>query len=222
METTEKTTFTPEPIATDWRSYNQALKAWKEYTDAASDLYDWICSFLNRDELRPTDFLSLVSLEPDVLIVELYKIKGGNPKGFELKQLVKLGLITNEFQSETLAALDAYHTARQKAESLFKYDISKVYNKEGFFTIDTDEFKKDLEEHFTTYTRSPLQTEALEQIKKFADVCNWFYTHGITKPRYGRRGLDMLMFSVKTADDRESFEPSPDVFKLKYWREALK
>jgi hypothetical protein len=220
METAEKTTFSPEAIATDWRSYNQALTAWRKYTDNTSELFDWILSFLNRDSFKPEDFLTLIGQEPEQFLVKLFELSGRAPKGFELSQLVKLGLIKNEVQAEVLESLQAYNNTRTEAEKLFRYDVIKLFQ-DQYFDL-TEDFKRDLEQHFTSFTTTAIQNEALEQINKLAEVCNWFVLHGIAKPQIGRRGLEQLLLSLRSSDDRLTYVPNLSVFKLQYWVQRLK
>lgn len=212
----EKKEFQPQIIGVDQRKKKEALRAWEALTDVSSDALCDIISFIDGEDMETEQFLNVVSLEPKQAITHLFELSGQTIEGTNTDVAVKIGLISNDYHSEVEKLLHSFHKAKREAERLFQFDLAKLRDEQGLFSL-TDEFRSALEEHCTVYTQSAKQNEALDKLKQLIDSLNYFSDAGMVKPAYGTNSLGPLMQGIQSTTDRKGFEPVLNLFKISRW-----
>ncbi len=218
--TTQKD-FEPQVVGINQRLQNEALKAWEKYIEASIDALCEVVSFLNEKDMETEQFISIAFLGPKQAIVRLYELSGQSFKGMNTDKLIENGIISNEYHSEVERYLNAFQQAKKEAESLFKFDLAKLRDEQGLFSL-SDEFHNALKEHCTVYTQSAQQNEALEKLKQLIDSLNFFSDAGLIKPAYGTNSLSPLMQGIRGNIEQKEFEPALNLFKLSRWNFLFK
>lgn len=217
----EKNDFTPAEVGTDWRSLKQAKDSWEKFTGITSELFDWVLAYTGQDEMTVDEFLSLVSAtEPKLVVAKLLVISGKAPLGMKPERLIELGIIDNEFEEEVFTSLNNFNQAKINAESLFRYKVEKLF-KDQYFDIDED-FQKELKNHFTVFTKSEEENQALEKLNELCESLNWFADAGIAKTKYGRAGLQTLLLAIGLNEDKTKYAPNRNFFGSLRWKNSFK
>ena len=149
---------------------------------------------------------------PEKILAELMKQKGVAPDGLKAEKMIELGLVEGNV-SEIVDNLRQMQIAKANANRLFKYDLSKLINEVGLFSL-TPELQNLIREHYTKYTASQTENDILDSLEKFIAVLNEFAKFGLVKPTLGRYGLNPLLNLINASEDRKSFRVILNGFKI--------
>ncbi len=208
--------FNPDIIGFELKEQTQALNAWRDLVEISTELLTQVINFLDKEDYPIKDFMELISLETEDAIIRLFRLTGNKYEGMDIKKLIELGLLNNIHAKDVKKNLSLFKNVYAKAIAMFNYDLSNLRNEYGF---DLDEsFQKALQEHFTVYTSSVEQNEALKKIKQITDGLNYFVKKGLVSTVAGTHGLNPILNGIELMPDRKGFEPKPKLFKLSKWK----
>lgn len=205
MEQQINNNYEPKVIAMNRKRYLEALTEWEKYVETASWLKAEITGFLNLEMMENEQFFKIIALDKDEIILELFRQSDKVPENINLQKAIELGIVDNEYQTQLNYTIEEFFKKRRYAETLFKYDLSKLSDEEGLFSI-TNEFKKTLTEKFTTYTRNEGETEVLKHLEQIRDSFNSLAKLGITKPNAGIIGLNRLLKAFRRNENGTGYE----------------
>ncbi len=213
--------FKPMQIGFERKQHEAALLAWNEYADSANWLLCEMVNFLETESMDPEQFLELIRLEPKEIILRLYELTGKIPAGIVLEKAVEIGLVSNESSALVESNISSFFKAKKEAERIYKYSLESLKDDEGLFVVN-DEFKTNLEKHFSTYTKSEKENEILVCMQQIIESVNKLADFGLTKPQSGINGLNIILNEIKVNKYELTYELNPGLFRGFIWDSRLK
>ncbi|MBT3383120.1 MAG: hypothetical protein HN778_17185 [Prolixibacteraceae bacterium] len=217
MKTKQDLDFKPTIVGINLKAQKEALSTWENLVEVSNETLIQIINFLDREDCSTKDFFELTSLNPKETMIRLYKISGNAPEGMSIEKLIDLDLINNVHAKDVKNNLFLFKNAKSEAMKLFNYDLANLRDKEGLFGLN-DNFNKAIQEHFTVYTNSLKQNEALKYLNQIIEGLNYFARSGLIKAAIGTLGLDPLMIGIQATRDSKGFIPKLNLFKLLKWK----